>query len=103
METEKNQAEIIPFDAIIDLQFSGSFYKRVQQVLLHLASYREEEDLSKLIEKFNADDSTEENDEWEQSVETLMILCSEVERKATEQGVTKTVDITTTEAPPTNI
>lgn len=103
METEKNQGEIIPFDAIIDLQFSGSFYKRVQQALLHLASYREEEDLSKLIEKFNTDDPVEENDEWEQSVETLMILCSEVERKATEQGVTKTVDITTTEAPPTNI
>ncbi len=103
MESEKNQAEIIPAEAIIDLQFSGSFYRRVQQALLHFASYREEDEITELIEKINTDVSSEEYDEWEVSMETLMILCSEVERRATEQGVTKTVDITTTEAPATNI
>ena len=97
------EAEIIPSEAIVDLQFSGSFYRRVQQALLHFASYREEESLSGLVEKINTDVPSEQYDEWEQSMETLMILCSEVERKAIEQGVTQTIDLTTTEAPPTNI
>ena len=103
MESEKNQAEIIPAEAIIDLQFSGSFYRRVQQALLHFASYRSEEDVTNLVEKINSDTSSDEYDDWEISMETLMILCSEVERKAVEQGQTKMIDVTTTEAPPTNI
>lgn len=97
------EAEIIPSEAIINLQFSGSFYRRVQQALLHFASYKEEESLSGLVEKINTDVPSEQYDDWEQSIETLMILCSEVERKAIEQGVTQTIDLTTTETLPTNI
>jgi hypothetical protein len=105
---EKLQVEIIKNEAIIDIKLSGSFYKRVQHALNVLASTEGQEALSNLVEKINTETPDEELSEWENAVQTLMILCSEVEAKAKQQGHTEMVEIdditpTTTEAPSANL
>lgn len=105
---EKLQVEIIKNDGIINIQLSGSFYRRVQHALHVLAATEGEEALSNLIEKINSETPDEELSDWENAVQTLMILCSEVEAKAKEQGHTEMVEIddvtpTTTEAPSANL
>lgn len=86
------QIEAVKDESIISIKLSGSFYKRIQAVMLHLSEYRESEDLSELIDKINTG-SDDEYDEWETAMETMMILCSEVETKAKEQNATEMVDI----------
>jgi hypothetical protein len=83
---ESKKVEVVKHDAIITIQLSGSFYKNIQAVLLHLAQSRESEDLTELIDKINDEVSSDEYDDWERSIETLMILCSEIETKAKEQN-----------------
>jgi hypothetical protein len=105
---EKLQVEIIKNEAIIDIKLSGSFYRRVQHSLHVLAAVEGEEALTNLVDKINSETPDEELSDWENAVQTLMILCSEVEAKAKQQGHTEMVDIddvtsTTTEAPPANL
>lgn len=86
------QIEAVKDSSIISIQLSGSFYKRLQSVMLHLSEYRESDDLSELIDKINSE-SDEEYDDWEIAMETMMILCSEVETKAKEQKATEMIDL----------
>ena len=90
---EKVQVEIIKNEAIINIQLSGSFYRRVQQALHVLAATESQETITELINKINNETPDEEMSEWENAVETLMILCSEVEAKAKEQGHTEMIDV----------
>ena len=61
------------------------------------------------IFQIDADETPDEElSDWKNAVQTLMILCSEVEAKAKQQGHTEMVDVddvtpTTTEAPPANL
>ena len=100
---ENNKIEVISPKSIITIQLSGSFYKSVQNAMIHLSTYRESEDLGNLIEKINKQAPSEEFDDWEASMETLMILCAEVEEKAREQKCTEEMEIpssnTTSEDP----
>ena len=91
--------EVINPKSIITIQLSGSFYKSVQNAMIHLSSYRESEDLKSLIEKINKQDSSDIFDDWEASMETLMILCAEVEEKAKEQKCTEEIDIPSSDTP----
>lgn len=104
---EKLQAERIKNEAIIDIKLSGSFYRRLQHALNILVSIQDKDALTELIEKINNEVPDEEYSEWETAVETMMILCSEVESKAIQQGHTEMVDVettpSTTEAPPANL
>lgn len=97
---EKITTEVIKHDGIVTIQMSGSFYKSVQAVLLYLTSIKTSEELTALIDKINAEVPSDEYDEWEQSVETLMILCSEVETKAREQQLIETIEVDVTTTPP---
>ncbi len=90
---ENNKIEVIKMDAIIKIELSGSFYKNLQAVLFHLASYRESEEVTALIQKMNEQSESAVYDEWETSMETLMILCAEVEEKAKEQKCTEEIEI----------
>jgi len=104
---EKLQIERIKNEGIIDIKLSGSFYKRIQHVLNFIASVEDKDSLTDLIDKLNDEVSDENFSEWETVVETMMILCSEIETKAKEQGHTEMVDIevtpTTTDAPTANL
>lgn len=90
---ETNKVEVINPKSIINIQLSGSFYKSIQNVMFHLSSYRESEDLTGLIEKINNQSDPAEFDDWEMSMETLLILCAEVEEKAKEQKCTEEIEI----------
>jgi hypothetical protein len=90
---ENSKIEVIDHKAIIKIELSGSFYKSVQNAMIHLSSYREPEELTALIEKLNTGVSAEDFDDWEASMETMLILCAEVEERAKEQKCTKEVDL----------
>lgn len=95
----ENKMEVINPKSIITIQLSGSFYKSVQNAMIHLSSYRETEALTALIEKLNNQVSSNEFDDWEASMETLMILCAEVEEKAKEQKCTEEIEIPSVDTP----
>ena len=90
---ENNKIEVIKKDSIITIQLSGVFYKGVQNVMFHLSGYRDPEDLTKLIEKMNKQDKNDEYDDWETCMETMLILCAEIEEKAKEQKCTEEIEI----------
>ena len=88
--------------AIISIELSGNFYKRIQAVMLHLSEYRDADDLTGLIDKINDEVSPDKYDDWEMAMETLMILCSEIESKAKEQNATETIEINKVDEESTN-
>ena len=92
---DSNKIEVMDHKAIIKIEFSGSFYKSVQNAMIHLSSYREAEELTALITKLNNSVPDEDFDDWEASMETMLILCAEVEERAKEQKCTREVDIPT--------
>lgn len=104
---EKASVETIKNDAIIDIQVSGAFYRALQHVINHLVQYESEESLKAVIDKLNAGESSENFTPWEFAIETMIVLCAEIEAKARKQNAIELVDVdlidTTTTAPPTNI
>lgn len=105
---EKANVETIKNDAIINIQVSGSYYKALQHVVNHLVQYESEETLTALIDKINAGESSENFTPWEFAMETMIVLCAEIEGKAREQSAIELVEVdlvdtTTTEGPTTNI
>jgi len=58
---EKLQIERIKNEGIIDIKLSGSFYKRIQQVLNFIASIEDKDSLTDLIDKLN-DEVSDEKD-----------------------------------------
>jgi len=91
--SDEQKVEMVKDKSIITIQLSGSFYKRIQAVMLHLSEYRDASDITELVRKINEEESSDNYDDWEVSMETLMILCSEVETKAKEQDAIETVDL----------
>lgn len=102
---EKATVETIDNASIITIQLSGAFYTDLQFALEHLSQYKSEEEIAAVVDKIKSDVSSDDFNEWEISIRTMLILCAEIEKKAKEQGVIKNVevDLTTSEAPPTNI
>ena len=86
------KVKTIKHTGIFSIQLSGSFYKEIQQVLFQLTAGQEQE-LTELIEKLNNEVPVSEFNEWELAVQTMMILCAEIEEKAEEQGCTEEVEV----------
>jgi hypothetical protein len=80
MSTEK--ISFLPDDTIVDIQLSGAFYKRLQTLLFSLTEGIEAEDVQKIY-KHAVDGKAETVLEY--NVETMLLLCKEVEEKTTEQ------------------
>lgn len=82
MTTEK--ISYLPDDTIVDIQVSGAFYKRLQTLLFSLTENIEAEDTQKIYK--NAVDGKAETI-LEYNVETMLLICKEVEEKTTEQNL----------------
>lgn len=97
---EKKSVKLVKNDSLVSIQVSGSFYRMVQSVLLYITSLKPSEELTELIDKINNEVSSDDFNEWEQAVETLMILCSEIESRAIEQEAVDVVEIEIPNEPP---
>lgn len=86
----KTTYPIIPDDALINIQVSGSFYKKLYKLSLALGD-------SKPIEEYNKALATlskgEPENLYELTVQTVVAMLFEVETKAKEQGKTKLVEM----------
>lgn len=91
------KVEIIKPSGIITIKLSGSFYHDIQNALMYLTSGKEPDEVTAFIQKINNEETDASFDEWEKSVQTLMILCAEIEAKAREQKVTEMVELPTEE------
>jgi len=88
MTTEK--ISYLPDDTIVDIQVSGAFYKRLQTLLFSLTENIEAEDTQKIYK--NAIDGKAETI-LEYNVETMLLICKEVEEKTTEQNLWKEEEV----------
>ena len=88
MTTEK--ISYLPDDTIVDIQVSGAFYKRLQTLLFSLTENIEPQDTQKIYK--NAIDGKAETI-LEYNVETMLLICKEVEEKTTEQNLWKEEEV----------
>lgn len=86
------QAESIKNDALIDIQIGVAFYKDLQDAMYYLVNQHSEEELQELADKIN-NDRDQEMEDWEKAVQAVMLLCTEIEERAREQGKTQMVEI----------
>ncbi len=86
-----HKVETIPFDASVKLDMPGSFYARLQQLLMSYSQLKSPEDLQKALKKLGTDE--EPGDEVEYHLFTLTILIHEIEKRAKEQGLLKIEEI----------
>lgn len=86
------QAEIIKNDALVDIQIGVAFYKDLQDAMYHLVNQHSEEELQELADKIN-NNRDQDMEEWEKAVQAVMLLCTEIEERAREQGKTQMVEI----------
>ncbi len=89
------ELEIIPYDALINIQIGGGFYARLQQLLTSMVATKNKEELAEMIESMKASDDSKPASTYH--FETLLILIRSIEEEAKKQGVIKleTVEIPT--------
>jgi hypothetical protein len=81
----------LPFDALIDVQISGTFYKKLVDLLSALADSVTAEEFQAVVEKLKTDDAPK--DIFEINVHLLLALIFEIETKAVAQNKVKEVEI----------
>lgn len=88
----KTKIKSIPFEEIIDIQISGAFYMRIQNLFFELISKLSEEDQKILLEKVKegAKDITEPA---MYNALTVLIIMNEIEYQANEQGKVKDQEV----------
>lgn len=86
------QAEIIKSDALIDVKIGVAFYKDLQDAMYYLVNQHTEEELQNLADKLN-NNRDQDLQDWEKAVQTVMLLCTEIEERAREQGKTEMTEI----------
>jgi hypothetical protein len=86
-----HKVETIPFDASIKLDMPGSFYARLQQLLLSYSSSKSPQELQTILKKLGTDEEPE--DEFEYHLFTLTIFIHEIEKKAKEQNLLKIEEV----------
>jgi len=79
----KREIETIPYESIVDFKVSGAFYSRLQDLFFNLASQKSKEEYLTCIKNISAKNVSTN---YEYDVQTLLILISEIESKAKEQG-----------------
>jgi hydroxypyruvate isomerase len=81
----------LPFDALIDVQISGTFYKKLVDLLSALADSVTAEEFQAVVEKLKTDDVPK--DIFEINVHLILALIFEIETKAVAQNKVKEVEI----------
>lgn len=84
------QLEAIQMDSIIDLQISGGFYKRLQDLMPYLS---QKEGLDKFSAALVSIKAGEPKTEFEYHLLTVMTLIFEIEKNAGIQKKLKMVDL----------
>lgn len=89
--TKKFKVKTIPFEAKINIQIPGSFYARLQQLVVH---YSNSKPYSELLAAMQALAKNEQaKSEFEYHIQTLTILIWEIENAAKEQNLLKDEEI----------
>lgn len=84
-------------DVLIDIQISGTFYRRMVDLLTMLGESVPLEDFKKVLDKLKENNPAE--DMFEFSVHTIMSLIYEVEKKAKEQNKTTQAEMEVPDEP----
>lgn len=79
----KIKYQTIPLDAIIDIQVSGSFYKRIVEVLTALGNGMPIEEFKKVLEKLKGNEPPANIHEL--NIHLNMMLIYEIEQQAVKQ------------------
>lgn len=82
----KLKFDTIPNEALIEIQISGSFYKRMVDLITMLGESVPLEDFKSVLEKLK--DNNPANDMFEFNVHTIICLIYEVEKQAKAQNKT---------------
>lgn len=88
---ENIKYESIPYDALIDIQISGSFYKQLVNLLTALGDSVPLDEFKAILEKLK--DNNPPKSTLELNVHSLISLIYELEIKAKEQKKTKEITI----------
>jgi hypothetical protein len=77
-------------DSIITIQVNGSFYARVQHLIMYMLESLEPQRIQEIFDKINSDKIDEP---LAAHIQTLVVLMNEIEREATEQGKVEETEI----------
>lgn len=94
---KKIKVDTIPFDAKVKLEIPGSFYARIQQLVVHYSQSRPNDELVAAMQALAKNEQAK--NEFEYHVQTLTILIWEIEKAAKEQGCLKAEEIDIPETP----
>lgn len=86
-----HKVETIPFDASVKMEIPGSFYARLQQLVVSYSSGKSLEEVQKAMKKLATNEDPA--DEFEYHLHTLMILVHTIEKEAKKQNLTKLEDL----------
>lgn len=89
MPTQK--IETIPFDASVKMEIPGSFYARLQQLVVSYSMSKTPEEMQKALKKLATNEDPA--DEFEYHLHTLMILVHTIEKEAKKQNLLKLEDM----------
>lgn len=84
-----NVEQIKP-DSLIKLEFSTHFCARMYNLILHYTETRPTDELTAAYRKIGTD---AELDQWEEDLETLLVLVQSIETGAKEQNLTEVVQV----------
>lgn len=85
------KVDAIPFDVKVKLEIPGSFYARLQQLVVHYSSSRPNEELVQAMQNLAKKEPAKS--EFEYHMQTLTILLWEIETAAKAQNCTKLEEI----------
>ena len=91
----------IPNDAIIDIQVSGSFYRRLVDLITELGNSKPMDEFKAVLERLKTTEGAK--DAYELNVHLVMMLIYEIEKKAFEQKKTKEEEIEVPDEPSENL
>lgn len=89
-QTPVDNVEIILPEAVVEIQMSTGYYKKIQQLLAFIVETRSPEDIKDAHDQISSQEIVHD---WVHHYETLLILCREFEQKAKDQGFTKVVSL----------
>jgi|Wag4MinimDraft_6_1082665.scaffolds.fasta_scaffold125261_1 hypothetical protein len=77
-------------DSIITIQVNGSFYARVQHLIMYMLESLEPQRIQEIFEKIN---SNQIDEPLAAHIQTLVVLMNEIEREADSQGKIEETEI----------
>lgn len=88
---KKFNVKTIPFEAKINIQIPGSFYARLQQLVVHYGNSKPHSELLAAMQALAKNEQAKS--EFEYHIQTLTILIWEIENAAKEQNLLKDEEI----------